>query len=224
MSPLLARLKHEGHHRPRLLGAAAGGVLVWLALPEQWTGVTRALVAWNAAVWPYVGSMAWLMLRAAPARVRTIAEQENASSGTLLAALSSAAVLSVVAIVAQLARAGGLGTNLFFGFALPLLTVTGSWFLLGMVYTFHYAHMFYAVKPPQARPLRFPEGLDAPSYLDFLYFSFTISAAAQTSDVTVMSSSMRGAVVAQSVLSFFFNVAILGLSINIAAGVVGAAR
>ncbi|HMA06847.1 MAG TPA: DUF1345 domain-containing protein [Ramlibacter sp.] len=224
MANLIGPLKHEGLHRPRLLGAAIGGLLVWLVLPPQWTPVTRALVAWNVAVWPYIASIGWLMLRATPARVRTIAEQENASSATLVAVMSSAAVLSLVAIVAELSRAGGSGHSLFFGFALPLLTVSGSWFLVGVIYTFHYAHMYYEVRSDTARPLRFPEGLDAPTYLDFLYFSFTISAAAQTSDVTVMSSSMRGAVVAQSVLSFFFNVAILGLSINIAAGVVGAAR
>ena len=52
-------------------------------------------------------------------------------------------------------------------------------------------------------------------------FSFTIAVAAQTSDVIVMSRSMRKVVLAQSVLSFLFNVAILGLSINIAAGLVG---
>lgn len=224
MSNLLVKLKHEGRHRPRLVAAAAGGLVVWLLLPEHLASVTRALVAWNVAVWPYLASMAWLMLRAAPARVRAIAEQENASSATLLAVMSSAAVLSVVAIVADLARAGATGHSLLFGFALPVLTVMGSWFLVGIIYTFHYAHMFYEVKSEAARPLKFPEGLRSPTYLDFLYFSFTISAAAQTSDVTVMSSAMRGAVVAQSVLSFFFNVAILGLSINIAAGVVGAAR
>jgi uncharacterized membrane protein len=44
--------------------------------------------------------------------------------------------------------------------------------------------------------------------------------AVQTSDITVLSRSMRKAVLAQSVLSFFFNAAILGLSINIAASAV----
>lgn len=194
---------------------------MWLALPDAWTAATRVLVAWNAAVWPYLASMAWLMLRSPAQRVRAIAEQENASSVAVLVTMSSAAILSLVAIVAELAIAKAGGRGVIFGFGLPLITVTGSWFLLGVIYTFHYAHMFYE-GPPERRPLRFPEGLERPSYRDFLYFSFTIAAAAQTSDVTVLSTSMRSAVVAQSVLSFFFNVAILGLSINIAAGVVGA--
>ncbi len=207
-------------HRPRLLGACVWGLVVWLLLPDSWTAATRLLVAWNAAVWPYLASMAWLMLRCAPEKVRKIAEQENASSAALVAIMSTAAVLSVVAIVAELAVSRGGGHGLIFAFAFPVVTVTGSWFLLGVIYTFHYAHMFYEA-PAQRRPLRFPEGLELPSYRDFLYFSFTIAVAAQTSDVTVLTTLMRSAVLAQSVLSFFFNVAILGLSINIAAGVVG---
>jgi uncharacterized membrane protein len=220
MSSFFRHLQHVGMHRPRLLGACVWGLVVWLLLPDAWTAATRLLVAWNAAVWPYLASMAWLMLRCAPARVREIAEQENASSPALVAIMSTAAVLSVVAIVAELAASHGAGRSLLFAFAFPVVTVTGSWFLLGTVYTFHYAHMFYEA-PPDLRPLRFPEETELPSYRDFLYFSFTIAVAAQTSDVTVLTTPMRSAVLAQSVLSFFFNVAILGLSINIAAGVVG---
>ncbi|MBS0309160.1 MAG: DUF1345 domain-containing protein, partial [Proteobacteria bacterium] len=72
--------------------------------------------------------------------------------------------------------------------------------------------------PATARPLRFPDDEQTPDYWDFLYFSFTIAVAAQTSDVTVNTRSMRKAVLAQSVLSFLFNAAILGMSVNIAAG------
>jgi uncharacterized membrane protein len=57
--------------------------------------------------------------------------------------------------------------------------------------------------------------------LDFLYFSFTIAVASQTSDVVLRSTAVRRTALAQSVLSFFFNVAVLGLSVNIAAGLVG---
>ena len=69
--------------------------------------------------------------------------------------------------------------------------------------------------------MKFPDAELNPDYWDFLYFSFTIAVAAQTSDVVVMSSGMRKAVLAQSVLSFLFNAAIIGLSINIAAGLIG---
>ena len=219
MSSFFRRLRHIGLHRPRLLGACLLGLAVWLALlPCGVTLTTRSLVAWNAAVWPYLASMAWLMLRCAPTKVRAIAEQEDASSAAIVGLVSAAAVLSLVAIVLELGIHRGSGRGWAAGLA--AVTVVGSWLLLGVVYTFHYAHMFYEA-PAAGRPLRFPEGLALPSYRDFLYFSFTIAVAAQTSDVTVFTTPMRSMVLTQSVLSFFFNLAIFGLSINIVAGQFG---
>lgn len=220
MSSFLRRLQHAGLHRPRLLGSTAIGLLVWLGVRDSFSPTSGVLIAWNCGVWPYLLWMGSVMLFSPAPRAKEIAEQENASSASLLAVMSSAAVLSVVALVLELARARDGVEGPLFSVGLPLLTVTGSWFLLGVVYTFHYAHMFYTA-PEDQRPLHFPEGLELPSFRDFLYFTFTISAAVQTSDVSVLSTPMRSAVLAQTVLCFFFNVAILGLSINIAAGLVG---
>jgi uncharacterized membrane protein len=89
------------------------------------------------------------------------------------------------------------------------------------MFTLHYGHMYYRAQE-ELRPLRFPDhDTLEPDYWDFLYFSFTIAVAAQTSDVTVMTQDMRKVVLAQSVLSFLFNAAIIGLSINVAAGLIG---
>jgi uncharacterized membrane protein len=99
-------------------------------------------------------------------------------------------------------------------------TVFGSWCLVATLFTFHYARTYYR-SPPEKRALGFPDKEENLDYWDFLYFSFTIAVAAQTSDVAVMSHSMRKTVLAQSILSFVFNFAILGLSINIAASLVG---
>jgi len=52
------------------------------------------------------------------------------------------------------------------------------------------------------------------------YFSFTIAVAMQTADIALMTRPMRMVVLAQAVMSFFFNAAIVGLSINIAAGLI----
>jgi uncharacterized membrane protein len=220
MGSFFASLRHAGLHRPRLLGSAAFGIAVWLVLPSSWSISARALVAWNCGVWPYLLSMGSLMFTCPAGKVKGIAEQENASSAGLVLVLSAAAVLSLVAIVVELARARSGAEGVTAAIGLSVLTVLGSWFLLGVVFTFHYAYLFYTAAD-RKRPLHFPDGLELPSFRDFLYFSFTIAAAAQTSDITVMSTPMRSAVLAQSVLSFFFNAAIVGMSINIAAGLVG---
>lgn len=203
--------------RPHLSMAIGFGVIVGLAMPESLRPMTRALTGWNVAVWLYLISMMWMMARADHNKVRQIAGREDESAGLVLFSLTVAAVLSISAIVFELGQIPHLSPDqraLRYGFT--ALTVLGSWFLVGVLFCFHYAHIFY--HRAKELPLRFPNDLKEPDYWDFLYFSFTIAVAAQTSDVTVTDHTMRKLVVGQSILSFFFNVAILGFSINIAAG------
>jgi len=208
-------------NRPRLAGAFAFGAAVALLLPPKWMLVTRALAGWNIAVWSYLCLMAWLMACATHARVRKIAEQEDEGAVAVLAIMSIASTLSLAAIVFDLATLKGEQSSLrFLHYLITGLTIFGSWCLVAVIFTFHYAREFYRSHADH-RPLRFPDGEQHPDYWDFLYFSFTIAVAVQTSDVTVMTRAMRKTVLAQSILSFVFNAAILGFSVNIAASVAG---
>jgi uncharacterized membrane protein len=207
--------------RPRLISAIVTGISVGLALPWQWNPVMRALIGWNVTVWFYLCLMGWLMVRASHVRVRNIAEQEDKSAVVILVIMSIAAIVSIAAIILELSSARGLPfSHRMAHYAFTGSTVFGSWCLVATLFTFHYARIFYR-SPVERRALSFPDKEENLDYWDFLYFSFTIAVAAQTSDVTVMSHSMRKTVLAQSILSFLFNVAILGLSINIAASLVG---
>jgi len=208
-------------NRPRLIIAIVAGLIVGLALPGQLSVVTQALIGWNVTVWFYLCLMGWLMMRASPTKVRNIAEQEDKSGVVILTIMSISAVVSLAAIVLELSTLKGLSlSHRLAHYAFTGSTVFGSWFLVATLFTFHYARMFYR-SPPEQRALGFPNKEANPDYWDFLYFSFTIAVAAQTSDISVMSRSMRKTVLAQSILSFLFNVAIFGLSINIAASLVG---
>ena len=214
-------LRRFVNRRPRLATASIAGLGIAIVSPESWPLLTRLLTGWNIAVWSYLILMAWLMFRASRARVRKIAEQEDENAALILAVMSIGAILSLAAISLELATVKDLPAVLRLGrYSFTFATVVGSWFMVGSVFTFHYAHMFYRAKPG-CPPLQFPGNETNPDYWDFLYFSFTIAVAAQTSDVCVHSRAVRKVVLAQSVLSFFFNVAIIGLSINIAASLVG---
>lgn len=207
--------------RPRLVFAIIAGLVVALLLPGQWHSVTRILVGWNITVWLYLCTMGWLMVTANHQRVRQIAEQEDKSSVVILSIMCVAAVVSIAAIVLELSTLKGLPfRDSLAHYAFTVATVIGSWFLVAMLFTFHYAHIFYH-SPQEHRALSFPDKKEELDYWDFLYFSFTIAVAAQTSDVSVMSNSLRKTALAQSLLSFWFNVAVIGLSINIAAGLLG---
>lgn len=208
-------------NRPRLTSAIVTGLAIWLLLPGQWNPVTRALIGWNVTVWLYLCLMGWLMTRASHVKVRHLAEQEDQSAVVILAIMSIAALVSIAAIILELTAIRGLPlSHRLAHYAFTGATVFGTWCLVATLFTFHYARIFYG-SPVERRALKFPDSAENLDYWDFLYFSFTIAVAAQTSDVTVMSHSMRKTVLAQSVLSFLFNVAILGLSINIAASLVG---
>ncbi len=220
MLPSRFSLLHVIRRRPRLTIALAVGVLIMLFVPaDGW--LKRFLIGWTATAWSYLALIGALMVSASRARARWISEQEDPSAPVVLALLSVIAIASLVAIVLELSSARSLGAADRLGhYALSAATVFGSWLMLNVLFTFHYAHMYYRSQP-NARPLRFPEGEAAePDYWDFLYFAFTIGVAAQTSDVSVHTTAMRKAVLAQSVLVFLFNLAIIGLSINVAAGLI----
>ena len=201
--------------------AAGAGLALALLLPPQVHFVTRALSGWNFAVWSYLVLIAWLMFRADHQRVRQIAEQEDETAVAVVAIVSVAAILSLAAVVIELTAIKNLPADQrALHYAFVAATLVGSWCLVGTIYTIHYARMFYSA-PAKARPLHFPADEENPDYWDFLYFSFTIAVAVQTSDVSLETRTMRKAVLAQSVLSFFFNTAVIGLTINIAAGLIG---
>lgn len=209
------------YRRPRLASTFGLGLLTVAALPSSWHWVTRGLLGWNIAVWSYLLLMSWMMARANHNRVRKMAEQEDEGAVMVLALLSVSAAISLLAITYELASMRGLSAEVrLLKYLFTGSTVLGSWCLVAYLFCFHYALLFYR-SPEDGRALRFPDDEASPDYWDFLYFSFTIAVAAQTSDVSVMSRSTRKTVLAQSVLSFLFNVAVLGFSINIAASLVG---
>ncbi|WP_085315815.1 DUF1345 domain-containing protein [Derxia lacustris] len=210
--------------RRRLLAGMLAGVVASALAPPHWDAVARLLLGWNAGVAVYLLLIWHFMAVADDEGIRLIARSQDATALSVLVMLTVAAVTSLAAIVFELARAAAAPE----GKAMPLLltvgTLVGSWLLLPTIFALHYAHMFH-LAPPERRPLAFPEDgteLDVePDYWDFLYFAFTIAVAAQTADITTRTRSMRRVVLAQSLLAFFFNAAILAAAINIAAGMVG---
>jgi uncharacterized membrane protein len=208
------------HTHPRLMIALLFGLAVWAILPKG-SAVTRALIGWNAGVWMYLATLWWMMTRATSNQVKKRAAVEDENDTMILVLICIAAVSSIGAVVFGLAQAKDFmpgPKELRYSFT--GMTVLGSWFLVGTIFALHYARLFYACDADKL-PLRFPDDEKNPDYWDFLYFSFTMAVAVQTSDVSIMTRPMRKIVLMQSVLTFLFNSAILGLSINIAAGLVG---
>jgi len=214
MSPIASHLKA----RPRLYIAALAGLAAAWLLPEAPRWTTRALLGWNVAVWLYLVLIGVMMVRADHGRLRRTAAAQAQGAAVVLSVVVVAAIASIAAIVLELAAAKNASGSA----ALPHLllassTVIGSWLMLPVLFALDYASRYYRRRP--AGGLNFPDADThfEPDYTDFLYFSFTIAVASQTSDVTITSRTMRQLALLQSVLSFAFNAAILALTINIAA-------
>lgn len=195
------------------------GIVAGLLIEAHLSLVARGLVAWDCAVWSYL-VLLWLhMARAHHRRVREIAVRDDENAGVVLFVICMATVASVAAIVLELAQVKNAhGTTLLLHYLLTGATLFGAWFLIPTIFTLHYARLYFNTNPPA---LVFPDQDLDPDYWDFLYFSFTIAVASQTSDVELRSSPIRRAALAQSVLSFYFNATVLGLCVNIAAGLLG---
>ncbi|PWK61859.1 DUF1345 domain-containing protein [Aminobacter sp. AP02] len=105
--------------------------------------------------------------------------------------------------------------------AFSLLSLPLGWSTIHAMAALHYAHLFWkGDKTASTRSrtpvggLIFPETV-RPCGWDFLYFSLVIGMTAQTADTNISSTVMRKAVMAHSVLSFFFNTIIVAAAVNL---------
>ncbi|CAJ9587204.1 DUF1345 domain-containing protein [Burkholderia pseudomallei] len=205
-------------NRPRMVIAVAAGVALGLLFPYPLRPFARVLIGWDGTIWLYLVLMWVRMVRAHHHKVREIAMREDENATMVLTIICFATVASIAAIVLELVSAKSVGFRSGLGhYAVTGATMFGAWFLIPTIFTLHYARLYY-LSPKEARAMAFPDRELEPDYWDFLYFSFTIAVASQTADVSLRGRSIRRAALAQSILSFYFNMAVLGLSVNVAAG------
>jgi len=210
-------MPHLARTHPRLTAATVLGVAVGIFAPAA-TLTTKFLLGWNACVWLYLALTFWLVIRAKACDVKRTAEVEDENASMVLFTVCVAALASLAAITLELSGNSKLSSaDQAMHYAFTGMTIVGSWLMIGVIFSLHYARLFYNHEGPEPA-LRFPEGELDPDYWDFLYFSFTLSVAVQTADVAIATREMRKAVLGHSLLGFLFNTAVLGFSINIAAG------
>jgi uncharacterized membrane protein len=203
--------------RPRFLISITAACCVFAVIPGSGRLSSRLLVAWDSGILLYLGLAAAMMARSGPEMMRQRARREDESAMAFLLLSLGASVASLGAIAAELAGIHDkAGTEQAARLGLAAVTILLSWAFVNLIFAIHYAHDYYGGEDAR-RGLDFP-GHGDPDYWDFLYFSVTIGAAAQTSDVTIPSRRMRRLVLGHTVLAFLFNTTILALAINVAAG------
>ena len=214
--------------RPRLFLSVAIGILAYFLLPETARLVTRLLISWDLATLFFLISIAIMMAKASYEKIRRNAALDDEGQYTILVLSSIAGVASLAAIVLQLGMVKeSVGILKAFHIALAFTTIVTAWAFIHVMFALHYAHEYFEEwrnhkdsEPRLRGDLEFIGLVDYPDYLDFAYYSFTIGVATATSDVNTTSRQMRRITLAHSILAFFFNLALLGLTINIAAGLI----
>jgi uncharacterized membrane protein len=162
----------------------------------------------------FLSILARMFNRATPTSMRTQAkEQDTGRWGVLW----SGVVLSAVVMVAlsnelHAAKTGGAVTVV-----VGAISVVLSWMFLNTMFAIHYAHGFYGDWGDKHSGLEFPDTKE-PDYWDFAYFAIVIGMTFQVSDVQITSRYLRRVALLHSVISFFFNVFIIAITVNIVAG------
>lgn len=172
----------------------------------------------------YLGFALQLMLNCDASRIQSRAAHRDDSRIVILLIILVAIAASFAAIAGLIGQAKApdtTATGKLLLTGLALLTLLTSWGVTQVAFAIHYAHGYY--RPDDgtpARGLRFPD-CENPDYWDFLYFSTSIGATSQTSDTEIRSRALRRLVTLHAVVAFFFNTAVLALTVNVAASLAG---
>ena len=219
-------IRHLGR-KPRLFFAILLAAVVFVAgqVLLKLSPVSSSLLAWDCATVLYIGLAVQTMFTSSTELMKKRASAYDDGEATILLISVIASILSVVAIVTELATTKSV-TGYLRGLHIGLSAVTlfTSWAFIHTAFAFHYAHGYYFADGDNARDddtqcLIFP-GTTEPNYVDFLYFSFVIGTSGQTADVEFASTDTRRIGLVHCVLAYLFNATVLALTINIAASLI----
>jgi uncharacterized membrane protein len=204
--------------RPRTAISVAVGIVVMALLPSDRPMATRFLISWDAGVALYLLLVFGMMTRAGIDHMRRNAALQDEGRFAILILTVIAAGASLGAILSELSTAQG-ATRTGMQLALATITIVLSWTFVHTIFALHYAHEYYGERGAKHDGLNFP-GEGKPDYWDFAYFSFVIGMTSQVSDVAIASKPIRRTAIAHGIFSFFFNVTLVALMVNIAASAI----
>lgn len=202
--------------RSRLLLSFVAGLVLFLLLPHSMRLETRGLLGWDMMALLYIGSTLWMIKQSTVETCHARAALYDEGDWVIVMVVVVSASASFAAIFAELAALKAPAASLTYALMISGGTVALSWTFTHLVFTLHYANIYYRPDDDGPGGLKFP-GDRPPDYRDFLYYSFVIGCAAQTGDVDTVSPAMRLISLVHGVVAFAFNTAILALTINVGA-------
>lgn len=202
-------------HRVFLLSFLVG-MITGLAF-YRLAAIDRVLIGADVFFACYLLSVICFSRNAPAGHLRSRGDDGDEGMPLILALMVGAVTISIVAIFYTLrAQDAGFAARP----ALALLSVPLGWATIHTVMAFHYAGLWYAQNDDgkDAGGLDFPGSPSDPGLSDFLYFSFTLGMTSQTSDIAIRTTDLRRISTCHGALSFFYNVILLALALNLATG------
>jgi len=204
--------------RPRLFLSVLAGFGVWLLLPilfDELRGVTRLLVAWDVGLVLYLALAFWMFAHSTVAQIHRQSMLEDEGGLAILVGTIVAAVASVAAVVAWLEQTTRAETFAPGALVFLFVTIALSWAFIHTMFALHYAHEYYSLHGKKGGAgLVFPHDPE-PTYWDFVYLSFSIGTSTEVSDIAITSRRIRRTVAVHGIVSFFFNVTLIALSVGL---------
>ncbi|MFA4902594.1 MAG: DUF1345 domain-containing protein [Desulfobaccales bacterium] len=214
----------ELHDQYRAVLALFLGAVAALICWERFgfSGKVAFLLGWILALNIYLGLLGIVIFQADGPMTKQRVSRDEPNRVFLLIVLILVALLGNISVGVILTSVGNEHpTHARRLVALSVWAVVMSWFLLHTAVGQHYARLYYEDTDRHGRlfaggmrqGFTFP-GSPEPTYLDFLYVSFTVGLTYAMSDVNVTNEVQRRMVLIHSVISFFFYSTILGGVLN----------
>jgi uncharacterized membrane protein len=221
-----AQRRMRNRHRLMSFGSAAlVGVIVYALVPAWLSGATRFVAAYDAALLVLLGFFWKVGLHTDPRLTRARAALDDPGRNTVLLIVLGIVVVGLVSAIAIIGHGPQVKNDVekWEAYALGILAITAGWFVVHTVFTFRYAHLFWYDEDQDGEPggFNFP-GTEDPSDYDFAYFSFCIGTSFAVSDPQVTETRVRREVMVHSIISFAYNAVIVGMVINLFAGIFSA--
>lgn len=181
---------------------------------------TVYLVVWDSFMLVYLMLVLRLFSTLTSEDMEVRSHQEYEKKTTMMVLICVTSVFSIISIVREMSVAlkleGWLAT---FHISLTFFTLVLSWLFMHTLFALYYAHAYYKAENDSKFPMDFPYE-DAPDYWDFLYLSLGMGATSSTADISFTSRKIRRVATFHSVLSFFFNTAVLALVMEMAGSLI----
>lgn len=196
----------------RLLSSLAAGLVVAGVLAGQ--GAVHAVVAGWITTSAVFSVWTWATIRPMDAaQTHAHATREDPSRVTSSLVLLTASVASLLGVGMLLFvssnRAGTVPLEALLGVA----SVVGSWCVVHLVYTLHYAKLYYEAAGAGG-PIDFNSD-EAPDYQDFAYLAFTLGMTYQVSDTALKDRRIRRAALRHGLLSFLLGAVVVAVTLNL---------